>query len=151
MREFGIKTFDDLLGKEERDIAMLRPYCVFADADRIYVTDPGIPAVHIFEVVEKNYFQIKNFRGEALLSPIGIAADKSAIYLTDSMLKKVFVFDKKGNPLKEIGKPETFIRPTGIAIDEDRIYVADKNNKSVQVFQYLSEKYKKSQAAQPPK
>ena len=90
--------------------------------------------MHIFELAGKNYFRIRKFHGEALLSPIGIAVDKGDIYLTDSILKKVFVFDKKGNPLKEIGKPETFIRPTGIAVDEDRIYVVDTHGNRVSVF-----------------
>ncbi len=133
-RSWVKKTIDALFGKEEIGIVMLRPYGVFVDAGRIYVTDPGGSALHIFDMTNKEYMQIKKFRGGMLLSPIGVAVDKDAIYITDSVLKKLVVFDKRGNFLREIGDPEIFIRPTGIAVEENRIYVIDTHGNKVLVF-----------------
>ena len=128
------RTVDTLFGAQEGGATMLRPYSVFVDGDRIYVTDPGISALHIFNLPEKDYSLIRKFGEETLVSPIGVAADTDSIYLTDSVLKKVFVFDKEGRPQRVIGTPELFIRPTGIAVDDDRIYVVDTYGHRVFVF-----------------
>lgn len=134
-RSWFRKTMDNILGKKETVGVMLRPYGVFADANRIYVTDPGISLLHVIDLTEKQYFQIRKPRKEMLISPIGIAVDEYAnIYLTDSALKKVFVFDKKGKFLREIGSSELFLRPTGIAVNEDRIYIIDTIGHKIFVF-----------------
>lgn len=129
------RATESIFGKEELEGMMLRPYGIFADSDRIYVTDPGTFLLHVFDMKERRYFQIKKAKEEELISPIGVAVDKNGeIYLSDSMLKKVFVFDKEGKYLREIGSPDLFIRPSGIAIDEDRIYVVDTHGHQMLVF-----------------
>jgi DNA-binding beta-propeller fold protein YncE len=129
------RVSDSIFGKEEAEAMVLRPYGVFADSQRVYVTDPGIFLVHVFDIRNNNYFQIKKAHGENLLSPIGIAVDKKGdIYVSDSILKKIFVFDKDGKYLREIGKSEVFGRPAGIAIVEDRLYVVDTHAHKILVF-----------------
>jgi DNA-binding beta-propeller fold protein YncE len=129
------KVIESIAGEKDVEGMMLRPYGVFADADRIYVTDPGISLLHVFDMKEKRYFEIRKAGEEDIVSPIGVAVDKNGeIYLSDSMLKKVFVFDKEGKYLREIGSSDLFMRPTGIAIDEDRIYVVDTLSHQVLVF-----------------
>lgn len=129
------KAMDIIFGKENMEEKMLRPYGVFADSDRLYVTDPGAHLVHIFDMKEREYLQIKDVKGDELVSPIGIAVDRGGeIYLTDSMLKRVFVFDKEGRYLKDIGDSELFLRPAGISIYKDRIYVIDTHAHHVLVF-----------------
>jgi sugar lactone lactonase YvrE len=129
------RAIDTIFGKEEAEMIMLSPYGVFADSDRIYVTDPGTHLLHVFDTKEKRYFQIKSANEEELISPIGVLSDKDGnIYLSDSMLKRVEVFNKQGKYLRDIGSPGLFIRPAGIAIDEDRIYVIDTHGHQVFVF-----------------
>ena len=128
------KSFATIFGERENSAAMLRPYSVFADADGIFVTDPGISAVHIFDLTKTKYFHIRKSGGKTLKSPIGIAADQDAVYFTDSVLRKVFVFDRKGNYQRDIGTPEIFKRPAGIAVDKERIYVVDTLGNKVFVF-----------------
>jgi DNA-binding beta-propeller fold protein YncE len=129
------KAIDTIFGKEELSDILLRPYGVFVDSERMYVTDPGIHALHVFEMKDKKYFIIKKIRKEDLISPIGVTADKNGeIYLSDSFLRKVFVFDKKGEYLREIGSSELFMRPSGIALDNDRIFVVDTHGHCVLVF-----------------
>lgn len=107
-------------------ISMLRPYGIFADTDRVYVTDPGFGRLHIFDLSRTNYFTIMESGDEKLVSPIGVAVDnRGDIYVSDSVLKHVFVFDKDRNYLRKIGSPDLFKRPAGIALDENRIYVVD--------------------------
>ncbi|MBM4135919.1 MAG: 6-bladed beta-propeller [Nitrospira sp.] len=130
------KTINAIFGKEDdMEEIMLRPYGVFADSERIYVTDPGSNSVHIFDMKEKRHLIIRNGKKENLISPIGIAVDKNGeLYVSDSVLKKVLSFDREGKYLREIGSSQSFIRPTGIAIDEERIYVVDTHAHHVLVF-----------------
>ena len=129
------KAVNTILGREEYGEQMLRPYGIFADSEIIYVTDPGVACIHIFDVKRKKYSRICEIDGEALMSPIGITVNaKGQIFLSDSVLKNVFVFDREGKYLRSIVPPDGFIRPTGIAIDEDRIYVVDTHRHQVFVF-----------------
>jgi sugar lactone lactonase YvrE len=129
------KAIDTIFGKEELRDILLRPYGIFVDPQRMYVTDPGIHALHVFDMKDKKYFIIKKIRKEDLISPIGITVDKNGdIYLSDSFLRKIFVFDKKGEYLREIGSSELFMRPSGIALDKDRIFVVDTHSHCVLVF-----------------
>lgn len=134
-RSWFSKTLDVFFGKEEPKGTMLKPYGVFADAKRIYATDTGLHLLHIFDLQEKKYLQIKNAKEQKLVSPIGVTVESNGdIYLTDSVLRKVFIFDKEGNYLGEIGSPEIFLRPAGIALDEDRVYIVDTHGHRVLVF-----------------
>jgi len=129
------KTMDSIFSAEEPKKIMLRPYGVYADERRIYITDPGLRSLHIFDHIEKKYLQISTAKEERLVSPIGVTVDKNGdIYLSDSVLKKVLVYDKEGKFLREIGSPQIFERPAGIALDIDRIYVVDAHGHSILVF-----------------
>jgi DNA-binding beta-propeller fold protein YncE len=124
-----------LFGKEEPIKVMLRPYGVCTDDNRVYVTDPGLSIVHIFDLEEKKYFCIDKANDEDLKSPIGIAADSNGdIYISDSVLKRIIIFNREGKYIKEAGSSEMFVRPAGIAIDEDRIYIVDTHAHKVLIL-----------------
>ena len=95
------KTIDSLFGKDEAVQTLLRPYGVFADSERIYVTDTGTRLLHVFDLREKKYFTISKAGKEDFLSPIGVAVDKNGdIYLSDSLMKRVFLF-RPGREISE--------------------------------------------------
>lgn len=129
------KTLDALLGKDESDEALLRPYGIAVSTKKIYITDPGLSLIHIFDLKNKKYSRI-SFAGEKeLVSPLGIAVDiNGEVFVSDSVLKKVFVINESGALLREIGSDELFIRPTGIAVDENRVYVVDTLRHQILVF-----------------
>ena len=111
---------------------MLRPFAVAVDErGRVYVTDTGVQAVHIYDFPKKRYRQIFWIeRGRSrLLSPVGVALDgKGMIYVSDSQLNRVFVYEaKKRKLVKILGKEGQFQRLTGIAYHKDlnRLYVVD--------------------------
>jgi len=131
---FG-KAIDSLLGREESEGTMLRPYGVAASANKIYITDPGLSLLHIIDLEKKKYRMIDSAGGKELVSPLGISVDvKGEVFVTDSILKKVFIFNSDGAFLGEIGSDDIFSRPTGIAVDEDRVYVVDTLRNQVLVF-----------------
>lgn len=115
-----------------------RPYGIFFSNDEVlYVTDPGLMMVHVFNIKSRQYKQIKNFRKTGLLSPIGITMDDlGQLYVSDSVLKKVFVFKPDGKPIMEIGENNNFLRPTGILFHPalKRLYVVDTLDHAVKVF-----------------
>lgn len=131
------KVFEFLFGrKKSAQDAFIQPQGIFSRDDLIYVTDPALACVHVYNLTKKEYFKINQAGAENLLSPVGVAADRSGkIYVSDSKLNKVLVFSPKGEFIKELGKGK-FSRPCGIAVDSelDRIWVADTLDSAVKVF-----------------
>ncbi len=129
------KALSRIFGEEKPPSVMVRPHGVFADNERVYISDPGFGCCHIFDLRRKKYFLIERAGAKKLLSPIGVAVDdRGDIYISDSLLKHIFVFDKDGKYLREIGSPGFFGRPTGIAIDGNRLFVVDTHAHRVLVL-----------------
>jgi len=112
---------------------LVRPYGLVADSrGRVIVTDPGVPAIHVFDFERQKYKFIRRAGKQEILSPQCVAVDaQDNFYVTDSDAGKIFVFDADGNYRRTIGALKggegMFKRPTGIAIDSaaQRIYVSD--------------------------
>ncbi len=114
---------------------MLRPHGIFVSSGKIYVTDPGIPLVHIFDIKKRKHSYLYQTGDRNLISPIGIAVDaEGRIFVSDSMSKRIAVFDAGGNYLRDIGSSESFLRPTGIALHGGKIYVVDTHAHKVLSF-----------------
>jgi DNA-binding beta-propeller fold protein YncE len=129
------KVMSSVFGSEGDMSTMLRPYGIYADADRVYVSDPGSSRFHVYDRTQKSYFAVEMWGEEDLISPIGIAVDKDGhVFVSDSILKQVFVFDRGGKYLRAIGPPDMFQRPVGIALDDDRIYVVDTYAHKIRVL-----------------
>jgi DNA-binding beta-propeller fold protein YncE len=131
-RGFWTKVLDVVAGAPEIH-NLVRPYSIVADSrGRVIVTDPGIPAVHIFDFDRQKYKFIHRAGKQDLLSPQCVAVDaQDNFYVTDSEAGKIFVFDANGDFRRPIGQLKGgegfFKRPTGIAVDSaaQRIYVSD--------------------------
>jgi len=126
---------DSLAGQEDRGEFMLRPYSVCSVSGKVYITDPGLALVHIYDLPNRQYTRIEKANGNKLFSPLGIAVTaQGEIFLTDSVLKKIYVFNEKGEFLREIGSNSKLERPAGIAVDEERAYVVDTLAHQILVF-----------------
>jgi DNA-binding beta-propeller fold protein YncE len=131
-RGFWTKVLDLVAGAPEIH-SLVRPYGVVADSrGRVIVTDPGVPAIHIFDFERQKYKFIHRAGKQEILSPQCVAVDaQDNFYVTDSDAGKIFVFDAEGNYRRTIGALKggegMFKRPTGIAIDSaaQRIYISD--------------------------
>jgi DNA-binding beta-propeller fold protein YncE len=129
------KMIRSISGEEDSEEQMVRPYGVYSDGDRVYVTDPGLSLLHFFDFRDNRYLQITRAKNWSLESPVGVVVDGDGqIFVTDSVLKRVFTFNRDGKYLGEIGSPDIFQRPTGIALQDDRIYVVDTQGHKVMVF-----------------
>jgi len=131
-RGFWTKVLDLVAGAPEVH-NLVRPYSVVADSrGRVIVTDPGVPAIHVFDFERQKYKFIHRAGKQEIMSPQCVAVDaQDNFYVTDSDAGKIFVFDAEGNYRRTIGALKggegMFKRPTGIAIDSaaQRIYVSD--------------------------
>ena len=144
-RPADIGSATSLLGKVARAITgariapqVVRPYGMcLAPGDILYVADPGIQAVHRFDLKERRYDQIKKFGKQKFLSPIGVTMDSTGrLFISDSLLRTIFVYSAQGEPEEQIGTEDQLLRPTGIAIHPllERLYVVDTSGHSIQVF-----------------
>lgn len=129
------------------------------DEGNIYVSDSGNFRVQIFD----SHFKFLKKFGEIGANanqfgrPKGIAVDSERnIYVVDAAANAIKIFNNDGQILLVLGStgiaPGQFWLPVCLYMDEeDRLYTTETLNRRVQVFQYMSEKYKKKQAAQPKK
>lgn len=108
-------------------LTLMRPYSVYFENDRLYITDPGAMRVTVVNIKTMDVLQIGVSGKGELNYPVGIVVDKTGnIYITDSELSKVLVYDRDGKFLRNFSNIN-FQRPTGIAYDKERdiIYVVD--------------------------
>ncbi len=108
-------------------LALLRPYGVYFENDRLYITDTGAMRVTVVNIKTMDVFQIGVSGKGELNYPVGVVADKAGnIYVTDSDLNKVFVYNSEGKFLRNFSNIN-FQRPTGIAYDKEKdlIYIVD--------------------------
>lgn len=98
---------------------------------RLIVSDPGIPAVHVLDPNRKSSFSILGGEGRRLQSPAGVAVDKEDnIYVADTERGMVLVYDQYGRFLRYIGNfhgENMYQGPSGIAIDRKtgHLYLLD--------------------------
>jgi DNA-binding beta-propeller fold protein YncE len=121
----------------------------------IYVADSGNFRVQIFD--DKGNFvrafgQVGTGAGSfARLKSIALDSE-GHIYTTDSGFNIIQIFDKQGQLLLFFGgigsNPGYYSLLQGLTIDNnDKIYAVDQMGYRIQVYQYLSEQYKKTNAA----
>ena len=104
------------------------PYRMAADPrGRIFVTDPAVSSVHVFDRLNHKRWEIRGDRHHRLSRPAHIAADADGnLYITDLELSGVLVYDASGFFLRTIGSGE-LSTSSGVWVDRDRrkLYVSD--------------------------
>ena len=104
------------------------PYRIAADPQgRIFVTDPAVSSVHVFDTLNKKRWEIRGDRHHRLSRPEYVAADADGnVYITDHELAGVLVYEARGLFLRTIGSGE-FSTPSGVWVDRTnrKLYVSD--------------------------
>lgn len=115
-----------------RERVLLAPTHVTTDSrQRLIISDPEIPAVHVLDAAGKNSFRIVGGPQHRLREPNGVAVDAfDNIYVADEKRGMVLVYDPDGHFLRYIGNfrgESIFAAPSGIAMDRraGHLYVLD--------------------------
>lgn len=108
-----------------------KPASIAANGGRIYVADPQVGSVVVFDVPRRKVFRFGERPPNKLARPNSVDTDdESRVYVLDTKLESVLVFDSLGLYLFRVGKPEDFEKPVGVAVSRDgkRIYVVDRGS-----------------------
>jgi len=113
------------------------------DGDRLFVSDPGLRHILVFDSTHKATDVIT----EGLSEPSMMAIDKEnrLLYVSDIGLDQVLVYDADSFKLlrtigttghkHELTTPGDFAKPTGLAVDQEgNLYVCDTLNDRIEVF-----------------
>mgnify|MGYP001811725308 CR=1 FL=1 len=121
-----------------RQERMIRPMSVVESrGNRIFVADPGVRGVHLFDLDRGSYQLIQRSDGAPLPSPVGLAAGLAGeIYVSDSRLASLFVIEPGASTAIPVPLEALLSQPTGIALDptSGRIYLVDTGSHEIKIF-----------------
>ncbi len=127
----GWQAFADAIGGPARINSVSTPAGVAVSRDqRVFVTDPTLRCVHVFDLNARTYGAILDVDGAPLAVPADVAVDGPRIFISDSARRAIFEFDAGGRFVRTIGR-DVLQRPIGVAaaaIEKQsgtRLYVVD--------------------------
>jgi DNA-binding beta-propeller fold protein YncE len=141
---FNTETRDVEMIKNKSDAHFVRIIgLAMDDNDRLFVSDPGLRHVLIFDANHKATDVIT----DGLVEPSGLAIDTQnrLLYISDINQDQILVYDADSLKLKrkigtggknhELTTPGDFAKPSGVAVDkEGNLYVADTLNNRIEIF-----------------
>jgi DNA-binding beta-propeller fold protein YncE len=136
-RTSGQKILSAVLGEEEQNIWLIKPYGVHASQGRIFVADTAIGKVVVFDTIKKDYFILGESGPGILSKPSGVTTDSEGnIYVTDTVQDRAVVYKRDGEFSHALGQKGQFAQPAGIAVNNilRRVYVVDVRKHQIQVF-----------------
>ena len=122
---FFSKAFEFVFGEENQRLSS--PFGIYADDNRVYVTDVYLKTVNIYDKKDNENIIIKGSKKEKFIYPIDVVSDSLGnIFVSDSVRAKIYVFNKNGD-FKQTISSKLFKRPVGIAIssDDKKLYIVD--------------------------
>lgn len=129
------KLSDWIFGGE--DIRIIQPMAVLAVGNLIYVADPGIKAVHRFDLKLQQHTLIRRKDGQPLISPVALTHDQAGtVYIADSALAQVFRASAGTNQAIPMALGGKLGRPTGLVMDKSgrHLFVVDTANHQLRKY-----------------
>lgn len=121
-----------------RDVRIVRPMAVVASPEgKVFVADPGVRGVHLFDIRHNRYRLIRGRDGQLLPSPVALAISPGGeVYLSDSRLGAVFVIEPGATEAVKVPLQALLARPAGLALEpgSGRLYLVDTGSHEVKVF-----------------
>jgi len=137
IRKSFLRQIRELIGGP-RQVRLVRPVAIVESSDnKLFVADPGVRGVHLFDLERGRYQLIQRENGQPLPSPVALAAGLSGeVYVTDSRLAAVYVIEPGKSEAVKVPLEALLARPTGLALDRPsgRIYLVDTGSHEVKIF-----------------
>ena len=132
------KLVTELVGETDA-LIFEKPLDIRSDGEgKVYVADPGIPGVYIYDMKNRTVHLLGKGIGEAFFSrPTALALDAAGnLYVSDTEKKMVLVFDKNEHPLRKLDMSAKVNAVGGIVIDnqKQRLICTDIRGHKVAVF-----------------
>jgi DNA-binding beta-propeller fold protein YncE len=120
---------------------------ITTDADRLYLLDPPLFRVSVFNKSDGKFLFMFGFISSLLggfSMPTSIDTDGERLFVVDTNRTVVIIFDREGKPIVEFGGvgrgPENLSWPSDIKVDKNgKIYVCDTGNSRVQIYELIIE------------
>ncbi|MFZ4573675.1 MAG: 6-bladed beta-propeller [Phycisphaerales bacterium] len=122
----GLARLGDTIFGKAPDRTMMSPLAVCTDdADRVFVADSNGRAVHVFDLVTREY-KVWTPPPPGFGLPVALAFDPAGrLLVSDAASACVWAFDRAGKPLGKLGVG-ALVRPCGVAVLPDgSLIVAD--------------------------
>src|SRR5579862_5884988 len=141
---FNTETREAELIKNKSDAHFVRIIgLAIDDGDRLFVSDPGLRHILVFDATHKATDVITD--GMAEPGSLAIDRENRLLYVADIKLDQVLVYDADSLKLlrkigttghnHELTTPGDFAKPSGLAVDADaNLYVCDTLNNRIEVF-----------------
>lgn len=139
-RRTPLQTFGGWLFGEDPPVEILGPQAVlpFPDEGLVWIADPGLRGLHLFDLLRRRHVLITEAGGAPLLAPVGLCAGpQESVYVCDAERGSVFQFDRQsGRPLGEMPLPELISRPVAMYFDEvaEELFVVDAIGHDIKVL-----------------
>ncbi len=128
----GFRRF--VLGAEQKDDGIIRPYGVAFFDNQIFVCDSRAAAVGIFDLKKKEFRRMGNRSPGRLNRPINIAIDSDGTrYVADTGHRRIMVYDRDDRYLRALGDPDK-LSPSDLVIAKNNLYVCDVDNGQVVIL-----------------
>ncbi len=109
-----------------------------ADEGLVWIADPGLRALHLFDILHRRHVLITEAGGVPLLAPVGLCeGPDESIYVCDAERGAVFRFDRhSGRSLGEVPLPEVVSRPVALYYDKrtEELFVVDAIGHNIKVL-----------------
>ncbi len=129
------KITDFIFGEEKENTEMYHPQGIAVDKNgTMYITDTEKKLIHVIDVAQKEYFEIRGSKEFPLVSPVGVAIANDLLYVSDSEKKSIYVFEMKGKFKGRL--PLHLNRPCGICVKNNLLYIADAGENQIIVADF---------------
>jgi DNA-binding beta-propeller fold protein YncE len=127
-----LKAF--LIGEEEVDKRLARPYAIAHEKGKIYLADKTIKKIIIIDLDKRAFDYIQDLKGGALQDPSGIFITPDGYkYVADANRGQIVVYNERNEYQHAYGGEGQF-RPTSVVVHENRIYVCDIADSEIEVL-----------------
>lgn len=120
-----------LAGEVSEAPVINRPTAIASRRGRIYVAEPSVKAITVFDIQRSKIFRFGQREPNLLKRPQALAIDdQGRVHVLDTQLRRVMVFDDMGLYLHGISLGNRIANPVGLAVsgDGNTVYVVDRGN-----------------------